>query len=89
MTTRRKSKTGFPREAHFELGLKLAHVQATVDDALVRASHVYLAAGPEMRAFERASRAVEHLRSVMDDAICREQPLTDHAVTDAYYPRKM
>ena len=89
MTVRRKSKTGFTREVHFELGLKLAHVQATVDDALVRASHLYPAAGPEMRAFERASRAIENLRSVMDDAICREQPLTDLRVTDAYYPREM
>jgi hypothetical protein len=87
--TRRKSKTGFTRDAHFELGLKLAHIQATLDSALVNASHVYPAAGPEMRAFERASRAIENLRSVMDDAICREQPLTDPAVTDAYYPRQM
>lgn len=88
MTTRRKSKTGFTREAHFELGLKLAHVQATLDEALVRTSHVYPVAGREMRAFERASRAIENLRSVMDEAICREQPLTDHGVTDAYYPRE-
>ena len=42
-----------------------------------------------MRAFERASRAVENLRSMMDDAICREQPLTDLTVTDAYYPRQI
>jgi hypothetical protein len=84
---RRRSKTGFTREAHFELGLKLAHMQATLDSAVVSASHVYPAAGPEMRALERASRAIEKLRSVMDDAICRERPLTDLAVTDAYYPR--
>lgn len=89
MTKRRKSKTGFTREAHFELGLKLAHIQATLDSALVSASHAYPAAGPEMRAFERASRAIENLRSVMDDAICREQPLADLRVTDAYYPRQM
>ena len=87
--TRRKSKTRFTREAHFEFGLKLAHIQATLDDAVVRASHVYPIASREMRALERASRAVEHLRSVMDDAICRERPLTDLAVTDAYYPLQM
>jgi hypothetical protein len=86
---RRRSKTGFTREAHFELGLKLAHMQATLDGAVVSASHVYPAAGPEMRALERASRAIENLRSVMDDAICRERPLTDLAVTDAYYPRQI
>ena len=86
---RRRSKTGFTREAHFELGLKLAHIQATLDGAVVSASHVYRAAGPEMRALERASRAIENLRSVMDDAICRERPLTDLAVTDAYYPRQI
>ena len=87
--TRRRSKTGFTREAHFELGLKLARMQATLDNAILSASHVYLGVGPEMRALERASRAVENLRSVMDDAICREQPLTDLAVTDAYYPRQI
>ena len=45
--TRRKSKTRFTREAHFELGLKLAHIQATLDDAVVRASHVYPIASRE------------------------------------------
>jgi hypothetical protein len=86
--TRRTKKTGFTREAHFELGLKLARMEATLHDTILSASHVYTAAGPELRALERASRAIERLRSVMDDAICREQPLTDLAVIDAYYPRQ-
>lgn len=84
----RRTKTGFTRDAHFELGLKLADIEATLNATIVSASRVYSAAGREMRALERASRAVENLRSVMDDAICREQPFSDHNVIYAYYPRQ-
>lgn len=86
---RRTKKTGFTRNAHFALGLELARMEATLHNTILSASHVYPAAGPEMRALERASRAIENLRSVMDDAICREQPLTDVMVIDAYYPREI
>ena len=84
----RRTKTGFTREEHFELGRKLAEMQATLNSTIVSASHVYLATGREMRALERASRAVETLRSVLDDAICREQPVRDHNVIYAYYPHQ-
>ena len=83
-----KRKLGFSREQHFSLGSQLASMEAVLHQAILESSHVYSVIGREVRALEAASRAIERARSVLDDAICREQPLSDHGVTDAYYPRE-
>lgn len=82
-----KRKLGFSREQHFALGSQLASMEAVLHRAILDSSHVYSVTGREVRALESASQAIERARSVLDDAICRERPLSDHAVTDAYYPR--
>ncbi len=85
---RRKQKVGFSREQHFTLGGKLAAMEAVLHRAVIDASHAYSVTGREVAALERACRAVERARSVLDDAICRERPLSDGAVIYAYYPRQ-
>ena len=85
---RRKQKVGFSREHHFALGSQLACMEAVLHRAVIDASHAYSVTGREVGAFERACRAIERARSVLDDAICRERPLSDCEVIDAYYPRQ-
>jgi len=84
----RNRKLGFSREQHFALGRQLASMEAVLHRAILDSSHVYSVTGREVRALEAASRAIERARSVLDDAICRERPLSDHGVTNAYYPRE-
>lgn|GEM_PF-2284460 len=85
---RRKQKVGFSREQHFTLGGKLATMEAVLHCAVIDASHAYSVTGREVAALERACQALERARSVLDDAICRERPLSDGAVIYAYYPRQ-
>jgi len=85
---RRKQKVGFSREHHFALGSQLACMEAVLHRAVIDASHAYSVTGREVGAFERACRAIERARSVLDDAICRERPLSDGEVINAYYPRE-
>ena len=85
---RRKQKTGFSREQHFALGSQLASMEAVLHQAVLDSSHAYSVTGREVGALERACRAVERARSVLDDAICRERPLSDVGVINAYYPRE-
>lgn len=85
---RRKQKVGFSREHHFALGSQLASMEAVLHQAVLDSSHAYSVTGREVGALERACRAVERARSVLDDAICRERPLSDHEVINAYYPRE-
>jgi hypothetical protein len=82
-----KRKLGFsPEQA---LGNQLASMEAVLHQAVLDASHVYSVTGREVRVLESACGAIERARSVLDDAICRERPLSDHGVTDAYYPREV
>ena len=83
-----KQKVGFSREKHFTLGSQLAAMEAVLHRAVLDASHAYSVTGREVGALERACRAIERARSVLDDAICRERPLSDVGVIDAYYPRQ-
>lgn len=85
---RKREKVGFSREKHFVLGSQLAAMEGVLHRAVIDASHAYWVNGREVRALERACRAVEWARCVLDDAICREQPRSDWSVTDAYYPRQ-
>ena len=84
----RRRKSGFSREQHFALGAQLASMEAVLHRAILDSSHVYAVTGREVRALEAASRAIDRARSVLDDAICRERPLSDLKVIDAYYPRE-
>jgi len=63
-------------------------MEGVLHRAVIDASHAYSVVGREIRALERACRAVEWARCVLDDAVCREQPRSDWSVTDAYYPRE-
>src|SRR4051812_27950893 len=72
-----KRKLGVSREQHFALGNQLASMEAVLHQAVLDASHVYSVTGREVRVLESACRAIERARSVLDDAICRERPLSD------------
>jgi hypothetical protein len=79
-------KPGLTKEAHFALGLDLAQAQDAINAAILKVGGAYLSNGREVKPLERVARALEKARSVMDDAICRELPPTDHSATKANYP---
>jgi hypothetical protein len=78
-------KSGLTKEQHFGLGRDLARIQDEVNEMIKAVGTAYLSNGREVKALERAGRAVEMARSVLDSAACRDLP-GDPAATDAYYP---
>ncbi len=82
---RKDRKVGFAHDQHFALGRQLIAMEAVLHRAVIDASHAYSVNGREVRALERACRAVEWARCVLDDAIFRERPRSDVDLVNAYY----
>lgn len=79
-----RRKTGLPLDQHTALGLELAKIQDRINEAIEAVGSAYLSNGREVKALEKAGRAIEAARSVMDDAASRENSTV--AASNAYYP---
>jgi len=80
-----KSKPGFTRAQHFEIGEQLRRARAILMAAYMDISNAYPVAGTEAIAAGRAVKALDKLRGRLDSAICRETAADDQEALRAYY----
>ena len=83
----RKIKSGFTTEQHVQFGAALLEMDDSLHKTIILASHVYAVNGREIRAMERAHRAIELLRAVMDTATEKEPHAFLEKIYYAYYPK--
>ena len=79
-------KTDFTRDRHFRFGRLLIETEGEILAALNEIYASYSVNGREAKAAERVRASIQHLRLVMDAAICREAPLVDYDALRAYCP---
>lgn len=79
------SKPGISKEGHIELGQKLSAVYAELITISVKVHNAYPQSNRAYRPASKAWRAVDHLRSELEEVMFREHP---DMGTDVYYPRK-
>lgn len=80
-------KTRYTINQHFAFGNILKQARTTIQDELINnLQKSYPLASPEIQATDKVLKAIEQLKCLMDDTVCRENPhAANHEILPAYY----
>lgn len=81
-------KTGLTLEQHQQLGLDIETARLLMMRACITLGQAYPLAAPQVKAADAAEKAVDKLKSLMDDVACGQFPEgTGVQATHIYYGR--
>lgn len=80
-----RKKSGFSREKHFKTGRDLFAIRKAIQKLEGDICEAYPVNSIAAKSCEKIIKNIDKLRCDLDNFICREHPLTDTRVIEAYY----